>query len=310
MPSNPLETSLIGSIKNPLPIFPGTKNIDPPRLPDLRVYRGLRNQENRKSFFDILGNAQAKVLALRRGKHDGSIDPTEPLFNPLKLIVHLKGMGRMDEAVWLAFLVVHFGPLKGTDKWESIRNFYSKFGKGQLRWKGVFRNPKSIKDWLLRCRVQWQELQFGNHRKYETKKLASSKGTPAVIKDFCEWAGTSPNQRICTVLKGTPEASFANIYGSLQIRRFGRTAKFDFLCLLGNLGIYSLSPGHCYLKGSIGPRAGAIMVCTGRRGGKLTEYIEQRIIDLQMLLQCQVEALEDTLCIWQKKKAGFISSFC
>jgi hypothetical protein len=71
--------------------------------------------------------------------------------------------------------------------------------------------------------------------------------------------------------------NFHALYEKLEIVSFGRTAKFDLLCLLGNLGFLLISPGHCFLRGAAGPRAGATLMITGRKKGRLTPEIETTV---------------------------------
>jgi len=102
--------------------------------------------------------------------------------------------------------------------------------------------------------------------------------------------------------------------------QFGRTGRFDLLCLLGNLRILRIAPGRCYLKGATGPRYGAILMVTGKKGQRLTQEIEDTINQLRAHLGVPVEAMEDALCNWQNKpktkggseqaQAGFVSIAC
>jgi len=275
-----------------------------------RSFPGLRNKPARERFFEELAKAQKRLRALRIGNFSGSANPFVGDFNPLRCLKELNTSGQRDEAVWLAFLVTHLGPRRGQDKWNSIKNFYGKFDSGLWDWQLVKQNPEEVREWMIGLKAKIKELKFGNHRKYETNNPVSPKGTASVIQSFCKWTGFSPVRVIEKLLVADPEESFQRVFDNIRIVRFGRTAKFDFLSLLGNLKIFPIKPGHCYLKDATGPRTGAILLCTGRRNGTISKEIEERVRKLQAVLPYDAEALEDALCNWQKKNMGFLSSVC
>lgn len=205
---------------------------------------------------------------------------------------------------------------------STIRFFYGKFGKGNLHWKSVCRRPGAVRLWMHANRRKLKRLKFGNHRKYETNNPDSAIGTPAVIRSFVEWvrqtAQDSPYEALCVVAKGkTPEIAFDNAYKGISVARLGRTGRFDFLCLLGNLGLLQISPPHCYLAGGTGPKMGAIQMVTGKRSGQLTAEVDQTIRRFRKDLGVRVEAMEDALCNWQKHPKsnsgaaeGYVTSTC
>jgi hypothetical protein len=78
---------------------------------------------------------------------------------------------------------------------------------------------------------------------------------------------------------------------------FGRTGRFDLLTLLGNLGVYELTPPRLYLVGATGPKDGARRVLPGRR--RLRD-LDDELSALARGLGVEVEAMEDALCSWQK----------
>src|SRR3954453_3508429 len=46
-----------------------------------------------------------------------------------------------------------------------------------------------------------------------------------------------------------PHIIFDHFYRTMAVARFGRLGKFDFLCLVGRLGIAPIAPGVAYLSG-------------------------------------------------------------
>jgi hypothetical protein len=268
---------------------------------------GLHSRESQARFAQKLFDSEKKLRALKLGKFVGSTDPCQRDFHPLKAIVETFNAGNRDEAIWLAFLFTHFGwDPRSPRMRDTVRLFYGKFGKGLWDWKTVYECPNAVKDWMDANRKEIKRLKFGNHRKYETNNPDSPIGTPAVIHSFVEWvrqtAQNGPYEALCAVAKGrTPEIAFDNLNKGIAVTRFGRTARFDFLCLLGNLGILQISPPHCYLAEGTGPRTGAIKMVMGERNGQFTAEVDETIRKFRKHLGVSVEAMEDALCNWQKR---------
>ena len=145
-----------------------------------------------------------------------------------------------------------------------------------------------------------------------------------MIYSFREWVKRNgrglPYGAFCSVAKSSksPERGFDKAYLKLDVTRFGRTAKFDFLCLLGNLKILDVSPPHCYLAEATGPKSGALLMVIGKKSGPVTTEIEATIQELQNHLGVPVEVMEDALCGWQKRpksspkvaEKGYITTTC
>lgn len=253
-------------------------------------------------------------------KFGGSTDPSRPDFHPLKAMVKQFEVGNGDETVWLAFLTTHFGQ----DVRKTVRLFYGKFGKGRWTWDAVREDPAVVRDWMRAKRDRLKKLKFGNHRKRRIMDPVHPRGTWAVIRSFVDWVGKhgngSPNRALRRSAGETqgPAEAFDRLYQILDILDFGRTAKFDLLCLLGNLRVVDVSPGHCYLKGATGPKQGALLMVAGHKEGSLNPRIESVVQKLTRHLGVPVEAMEDALCNWQKRpkskkgiaEVGYVTTTC
>lgn len=268
--------------------------------------QGLQTTESQTRFAEKLFDSEKKLRALSMRKFAGSTDPFRKDFHPLKAIVQHFDAGNRDESIWLAFLFTHFGwDVRSPRIRDTVRLFYGKFSNGRWDWETVCQCPGAVQAWMHANRKRIERLKFGNHRKYETNNPDSPIGTAAVIRSFVEWvrqtAQDGPYEALCAIAKGrTPEIAFDNTYKGISVTRFGRTGRFDFLCLLGNLKILQISPPHCYLAEGTGPRTGAIQMVTGKRNGRLTVDVEDTIRRFRNHLGVPVEAMEDALCNWQK----------
>jgi hypothetical protein len=93
----------------------------------------------------------------------------------------------------------------------------------------------------------------------------------------------------------------------MQVARFGRLGKFDFLCLLGRLGLAPIAPGRAYLRNATGPLRGVRLLFAGNPEARLTEdALEDLLVELDKILQVGMQVLEDSLCNWQKSPTRFI----
>ena len=104
-------------------------------------------------------------------------------------------------------------------------------------------------------------------------------------------------------LEVAPEAAFDQLYRSLDaVTGFGRTARYDFVRLLGLLELAEVWPGRCYLDQASGPRSGAARMFLGRGPeGVPTPWLEERCSELARGLGVDLQAVEDAVCNWQKR---------
>ena len=254
---------------------------------------------------------------LTRAKHDPNrMDPSSDIFDPLRsAVLHLR-KGQNDEAWWLIFLATHFGK-HHKDGWQLVRDIYGRLGQGGLwDWKTISRNPGDFRVWLKAniaiLRSTPPTRRFSNHRKYETLNPDSTKGTAAVVESYVEWVSAfgSHSNIIRSMHSGVgqnPEEVFAALYQSMNaVQRFGRLGKFDFLAMLGNLGIAPISPGSAFLVGATGPLAGARLLFFGDATNPTSASIlDSKLRDLGKTTGLGMQVLEDSLCNWQKSPGTF-----
>src|SRR2546426_12391672 len=134
---------------------------------------GLQSRESLERFVRHLMRSQAK-LRVQRGRHfKGSTDPSERDFHPLRTIVRYFDAGNRDEAIWLAFLTIHYGQ----DVPQSVRLFYGKLGRGRWDWETLRQNPDAMRNWMRQNRSLLKRLRFGNHRKRRINNPDHERGT-------------------------------------------------------------------------------------------------------------------------------------
>jgi hypothetical protein len=222
------------------------------------------------------------------------------------IVYHLQSArdgGDLDEACWRAFLAGHFGrsstneqPAEG----DSAGRLLCAFGPNPFwKWKTVHKNPKAFYDWLSNNDVALRTLVFGNHRKYESKK---PKNLFRVIESFLALVAQHddlPSKLFEVAASDANDATqrFSKLFHRLRdVWRFGRTARFDLLTLMSDLGLLHAEPGSCYLRGSTGPLAGARKLW----GDRAIDDLEVRAVDLAAFVNVSPHVIEDALCNWQK----------
>lgn len=245
-------------------------------------------------------------------------DPNSLLFDPLKAAVLAQKHSDPEEAFWLVFLFVHFGK-NGKSGWRLLRDVYGALGSNQpWDWARVSADPSTFTAWL---RASESVLRgddgvrrgFGNHRKYESLSATSVSGTAAVFQSYVEWIGRYGSHmtmlaQVQEQTAGDPKESFDVLYESMRdVRRFGRTARFDYLAMLGKLRLAPIVPKRLYLEEATGPLSGAKLFLFGNAKARSSiAGIESQLIKLDKYIQVGMQALEDALCNWQKSPSEFV----
>ncbi|RRA99214.1 alpha-glutamyl/putrescinyl thymine pyrophosphorylase clade 3 protein [Larkinella rosea] len=243
-------------------------------------------------------------------------DPSEPTFNPLKASIWHKANGNIDEAFWLIFLFVHFGK-HFINNWSLIRNVYGGLESGQVwNWETTRSDPEAFRLWLSQNQLKLQQTgRFGNHRKYENLKADHPWGTAAILRSYINWIDQfqthSQMMQVAKNIAGDdPKILFNYLYRSMNnVLRFGRTAKFDYLTMVGKMELERIEPGSAYLSEATGPRRGARLLFGGNTNASITaNELETNLGELNEFLNLYFgwQVLEDSLCNWQKSPGQYI----
>lgn len=243
-----------------------------------------------------------------RNISEDRINPTAQIFDPIHAAMLSKQRQNFNEAYWLAFLAVHFGKNRQT-KWQLVRNVYGGLGNSRIwTWDAVTTNFQEFSDWMEDYEEDLgRSGNFGNHRKYESLKSASSSGTIHVINSYLDWIGDDHVSKFKAFEDRSPENPsqlFDLLFRSMsQVHRFGRTARFDYLTSIGKLNLLQIEPGQTYLQGATGPVLGSRLLFGGSptapiSKSELKELLRQ--LEAKLNLSFGMQVLEDTLCNWQK----------
>lgn len=282
-----------------------------------RPLPGINNPENCCAFIEQLLESIHRVrfisvlstreLSARRA------DPNDELFDPLKAAILHQRQGNIEEAFWLVFLFVHFGkhPRAG---WHYAREVYGRLGEGnQWDWASTSADPTGFRAWLD---AHQEDLKpdgtpscFGNHRKYESLDAYSPNGTGTTVESYVSWVAPPRTQQQLMEqalgdAAGDSRQAFDYLYRSMNaVTRFGRLARFDYLTLVGKLGLAAIQPGSTYMQGAPGPVRGARLLFGVNDHAKV---LDAWLVELDANLNVGMQVLEDALCNWQKSPEEFV----
>ena len=238
-------------------------------------------------------------------------DPAAKGFDPHRGAVYRSRLGEYDEACWLVFLAVHFGRHRRAD-WRYVRDVYGGLGAGCWSWSAVSSDVPAFRGWLD---THGKELRagpgphgFGNHRKYESLNAWGERGTGAAVAGYVDLVrGAGGHASFLGATQGESRAThFDRLFISMRaVPTFGRTADFDYLVHLRNLGLLDVEPGKAYLVGATGPRQGATLLFTGVPGASSVAELESKLAELEADLNVGYDVLEDAMCNWQKSPDVF-----
>lgn len=276
---------------------------------------GLQPEGCIEAFVGQLLESRRRVEYIRvitqRDVSGGRADPSSPLFDPIKAAIRYHRESNLDEAFWLTFLSVHFGRHR-IDGWRLCGAVYGGLGHKLWNWRVISGNPRAFQTWLRRNSNQLTGYRFGNHRKYESLRPDSGGGTHLAFESYVDWVNPGRNHvgllENCRTEAGDDAAKmFDNLYESMRsVVRFGRTARFDYLTMVGKLGLAPIEPGIPYMDGATGPLRGARLLLGGAVTFRLgARDADEAVARLGRSLGLGMQVLEDALCNWQKSPRDF-----
>lgn len=285
----------------------------PANLPDTA---GLTNEARKSVLAAQLVDSVRRIIYLNllsARSHSPSLHtPYSGSFEPLGGATVFLKANQVDDAYWLAYLATHFGKHK-IDGWNLTEDIYGRFDQGAVwDWASVSKSPQAIEEWL---EVNYPTVtsagrprRFGNHRKFETLK-PGSKGTGRALRSYIEWVGGyGSHQALIGAAQQkvgqNPQEVFAFLYRELDnVSKLGRLGKFDLLCNWSNLMIAPIFPDKAYISESTGPKAGAKLLFGN---GLSAVALEAACVKLSEHLDVSPQAVEDSLCNWQKSPESYI----
>ena len=242
------------------------------------------------------------------------VDANSDLFDPLRGAIHFQRIGDFEEAYWLVFLFVHFGRNRMAG-WRLARDVYGSLG-GASRWDWghVSADPIAFRHWLHENQHTLRgedgvQRRFGNHRKYQSLDAYSPNGTGSAVQSYVSWVlGAGSHEALFEQIQhefgGDPRLVFDKLYRAMNaVASFGRTARFDYLTMIGKLRLANIEPGSAYMNGATGPLAGGRLLFGDNQMSR--RQVDRLLMCLDEYLNVGMQVLEDSLCNWQKNPRCF-----
>ncbi len=287
----------------------------------VRPLPGIQELAHRGAYLEQVMESIHRVRyiarVLERDISDNRADPASEWFYPIKAAALHGRHGRHDEACWLVFLSVHFG-LSPRSGWRLARDIYGALGgANRWDWTRTSADPAAFRAWLASNQHALKNdgiiRRFGNHRKYQSLDAHTPTGTGAAVESYVAWvapprAHAALFGNAVAVADGDRRRAFDVLYRSLKsVVSFGRTARFDYLTMIGKLGFASIEPGFAYMGGATGPLRGARLLFFGSAtaGGATPRQLDAWLAELDAHLGVGMQVLEDSLCNWQKSPGRF-----
>jgi hypothetical protein len=253
------------------------------------------------------------VSVVNNENHTNTVcNPTSNAFDPIKAAALYRQNGDINEASWLVFLFTHFGKNRKT-KWQLVKNIYGALGQQAMwTWNNIQGNINGFRNWLsLNENAVKNNASFGNHRKYESIDALQNNGTGEAIETYVNWISSSGGHvqlfsNTFANCNNNARDTFAELYRSMHcVKRFGRTARFDYLTMLGKLGLAQVEPDSTYMIGATGPYDGAALLF-GCHETQATFNTWLDALETHLELYFGMQVLEDSLCNWQKSPANYV----
>lgn len=259
-------------------------------------------------LIDSVEQEAAIKALLEREIGEQSCDPTSAQFNPIKAIIYLKDKD-YNEACWLSFLLIYTNDSEKAD-WAFMRKLYGGVGlnlKTALTWQQVNKSFDQrmalLEELSSSLALSDPKPKFGHHRAYE-----SINHLPIAFGSYINFINQQGGHQALFRPKGTTldkTAYFQTLYALIRnnVYRFGRLSTFEYLCLLGKMGLADVEPDSCYIAEASGPKRGAKLLFGMLDDTKLDEHA----IGLADYLNVGYQEMEAAICHWQKSPNRYIA---
>jgi len=256
-----------------------------------RPLPGIQDAARRAVFLEQLFESIHRVRYITRGVLERELDvrranPASDLFDPIKGAAIRAKQGQHDEACWLVFLSVHFGRHRWHG-WQYARDVYGALGNGsRWDWVRIRTEPEAFRRWLAANQGTLGQKGsgriFGSHRKYQSIDAMKPNGTGSAFVSYVNWvhpprthAGLMENA--VDQVGNDPRELFGLLYQNMDsVASFGRTAKFDYLTMLGKLGLAPHHAGKSLSGRGDRPTEGCQVIVVGRNNSNRSKHQSTR----------------------------------
>jgi hypothetical protein len=220
-------------------------------------------------------------------------DPGNSNFDPLATAVWWFYRQEIEEACWLLFLCSYIGK-HPKQNWNLLRTIYGGlYGGNVWTWKEVSAKSEAFQGWLLHHQTELGESgSMGDAHKCVVFDYQKAMVAAKDIGNYISWVRHEGNHEqllgnALVIGKKEPAAVFHYLYLSMNERvRIRKSIKFNYLCLIGAIGLASVEPGQPYLSDLLFSKKGARWLFGTDKMDKIpTRELNEVVISLAQYLE-------------------------
>lgn len=276
---------------------------------DVRPLPGLKSRTNGRLFLTYLAEALEEVrsmVILKQNVVNGNgMSHKNSAFDPLTLAVLQQQQGNDEEAWWLVFLAAYFGKHKKT-VWALLQGVYTALDTSiQWTWENTYLNKKLFDQWINDNQEFLRKLgSFGEQHKYQTLDVHKTAKVVADINSYIDWVQQNGSHKeilnnAVRQVGSKPGDLFHYLYLSIDKgTHLTRPLKFEYLTLIGKLGLADIEPVDAYLMELPALKKGARWLFIGNEDANIgVKELNQSLKDLAQYLDFYygIQVLEDAL---------------
>lgn len=269
---------------------------DSPHLPC--IYHSKRIEQFSSLVADI-ANSFISISETGRGTSAWEKESSgNACFDPIAMAFTYNLRGDIDEACWLLFLLSYFGR-HPRHEWRLLEKIYFGFGKrAQWTWEYASSDPSAFASWLMEYQYDlYRSGNLGNAHKFVSFDNHKAMKTADHIIGYISWVKSAKGHRqllsdAVSSVDGLPSLIFNMLYTAINSQlRFKKAITFEYLSLLGIIGMINIEPGRPYLSDHLFSKLGANWLFDATAGSKL------RTSELETIVTKLAQHMELPFCI-------------
>jgi hypothetical protein len=279
---------------------------------------GIESGNGFKWFASLLNSNAIEILTATQPISSSIpnyvLDPSYKNFDPLVAAKWYFHQQKIDEACWILFLYSYIGK-HAKQHWNFLRSVYGALDSGKVwTWETVSVNREDFQNWLLTNQPELKETGgLGDGHKQYGLDYTRAIHIGNEILSYIDWITLEQGHsqlfsQAIQANEGDRTASFHYLYQSMNRHvPVNKSIQFNYLALIGKVGIAKIEPGHLYLNDILLAKQGAKRLLGGKKVDKISmPELNERMVSLAHFLDLpfSVQVLQKVLEKWAKETAN------
>lgn len=234
---------------------------------------GIRASADAARFADELAFANGRMLVLSGADVDGASGLMPELYAEVSAL----GAEDLEQACWICFLSAYLCPLDGPEPFTGIRQALASERDELEDLSDILLGPRSSHDPARGART---------------------------LDAYRAWYGQAGSQALAFTGEETwsPQRRFERLFERLALPGMTRAARYELLCLLGSLGLFSVQADSLHLSSARGAAMEDATTLAAKRVFAIGDplLLERRARALADAISVPIAALELALANWQE----------